>query len=581
MAKPANGEGLTRRSFITGAGVTVAAVASGALVGCASGSGSSNSTSETTATADGLTSEITGQKWAFEIAPDSIPDNEIANTVENDVVVIGAGTSGLVTAAHLLEEGIGVTIIAQSPSPVGRGGSIFVMGSKLMDEMGVSIDVPTAYKKMMGYHSFLIDQDKWWLHANRSREAMDWLIDTMTAGSSYGGNDLTPVLEAHYEDPEEIMSEYWGTHDFIGGPNAPTSTRENPQQDVVENLGAYCESMGGDPHYSVTAEYLIREDENTGRVTGVVAKEKDGSYTKYIGTKAVVLATGDFGQDVDMVHKYCPEWVWPISGGVYSGAGHKMGLWAGAAWQKTGMSAPMVFNFQYVMICSQVRAFQGLLLNKEGKRFSNEDNVLSHASLAALDQTDMASYAIWDTAYAANGPWGDDFYGGPSVAGENGENLIAAWDNFCATVGEKIQMNGAAFTIDMYKADSFEELAEKLDLPAEEVTASVERYNEFCAAESDEDYHKRTSLLMPITTPPYYICRCEPWFLVATGGLQTNLNMQVLDTEGEVIPGLYGVGTIVGDMYANCYSTHFPGHNLGGNCLTFGYVAAEAIAAGE
>lgn len=131
------------------------------------------------------------------------------------------------------------------------------------------------------------------------------------------------------------------------------------------------------------------------------------------------------------------------------------------------------------------------------------------------------------------------------------------------------------------RADTYEELAESLGLPVDEVVDSINRYNGMCAAGQDDGYHKRESLLLPITTPPYYICRCQPWFLTATGGLQTNLEMQVLNTEGNVVEGLYGVGTIVGDMYANCYSTHFPGHNLGGNRLTFGDVAAEAIVENE
>jgi len=572
------GEGLSRRSFLKGTIAAGATVATAGLVGCGS---AADADAAADAATTGLTADITNHKWAFEIPPALIADSEIVETIESDVVIIGGGTSGLVTAAHLAEQGIKVTLVAQSGTPVGRGGSIFAMGSRLMEEKGVSADIPKAYKKMMGYHSFLVDQNKWWLHANRSPEAMNWLIDLMTTGSSYGGADLTPVLEAHFEDEEGISSEYYGTHDFIGGPNAPESTRQNPQQDVVENLAAYAKSLGADLRYSTTAYQLVREDGGTGRVSAVIAMGTDQDYRKYVGTKAVVLATGDFGQNKDMVHKYCPDWVWDIPGGIYQGTGHQMALWAGAAWQRTGMSAPMVFNFQYCMITAQVRAFSGLVLNKEGVRFSNEDNVVSHGALACLGQTDRASYAVWDTAYAKTGPWGVDYFDGPSVAGENGEAMIAQWDGLCESVGEKIDMNGASFYIDCFKSDSIEELAQKLELPVEEVVASVEKYNSYCETGVDLDYHKRAGLLQPITTPPFYMCRCEPWFLVATGGLRTNASMQVLDATDTVIPGLYAVGTLVGDMYANCYSTHFPGHNLGGNCLTFGYVAAEYIAGNE
>ena len=556
---------IARRDFVKGTAGAAALVAASA-------------TGASMALADDATDVMTvekaeGAKWAFQVPPEPIPDDQIANTVENDVVVIGGGTAGLVAAARLLEQGVGVTLIAQSGIPVGRGGSTFVMGSKLMDEKGVHSDIAKAYKKMMGYHSFLVDQDKWWLHANRSEEAMNWLIDIMTTGSSYGGCDLTPVLEAHYEDPEDIVSEYWGTHDFIGGPNAPTSTRENPQQDVVENLAAYCTSLGGDLRFAVTGKQLVREDGGKGRVTAVIAEEDDG-YTKFVGTKAVVLATGDFGANDEMVHAYCPEWVWDIKGGVYEGTGHQMGLWVGAAWQKTKMAAPMLFNFQYVKICNQVRAFQGLLVNKEGKRFSNEDNVLSHAALAALGQTDHESFAIWDTEYAKTGPWGEDYYGGPSVAGENGEAMIAAWDDMVEHSGEPIAMNGASLAMDIYKGDSIEELAEKMGLPVDEVMATVERYNGYCDEGVDEDYGKPAELLMPVRQAPFYAVHIIIDVQVSIGSIATDRSFRALSEAGEPIEGLYVVGVEGAMLWANVYTMNIAG-GCNANNVYSGRVAAR------
>lgn len=572
---------LTRRDFVAGSAGAAALAVAGASVAMADEAASAVSDGEVSAASSSqyLTAETVEGKWAFQVPPEPISDDQIANTVENDVIVIGAGTSGLVTAAHLLEQGVGVTVIASSNGPVGRGGSIFAMGSKYMDEMGVSIDVPHAFKKILGYHSCMVDERKWWLHANRSPEAMNWLIDLMTSGSSYGGNDLTVVLENHYEDPEDIISEYWGTHDFIGGPNAPTSTRENPQQDVVNNLYAYCQSLGGDmDHFFVTAQQLVREDGGTGRVDAVIAEEEDGSYTKYVGKKAIVLATGDFGTNKDMIHAYCPQWIWDIDGGVYDGKGHQMALWVGAGWQKSKVCAPMLFSFQFNRITNATKAFTGLLLNKEGERFESEDNVFANGALAYLSQTDHEAYAIWDTAYAANYDFGYDYYGGPSMAGENGEKMIAHWDSLVESSGELISMNGASLSVDIWKCDTIEEAAEKAGLPVDKVVEQVERYNGFCETGVDEDFGKYSGHLHPVSTAPYYICRCTPWLLIIAGGLRTDLQMHILDENNEVIPGLYGVGTIVGDMYQNCYSTFFPGHNLGGNCLTFGYVAAEAIA---
>ena len=566
---------IDRRSFVAGTAGLAAAVGSAAVAP----SLAQADAAPTEAAATPLTSEIVEGQWAFQIPPAPIDDADIAQTVENDVIVIGGGTSGLVTAARLLEQGVGVTLIAESDGPVGRGGSIFAMNSKLMEEKGVSVDVPHAFKKMLGYHSCMVDEGKWWLHANRSPEAMNWLIDLMARGSEYGGADLMAVLENHYEDPEDIISEYYGTHDFIGGPNAPTSTRENPQQDVVENLPAYCASLGGDLHYGVSGKQLVREDDGQGRVSAVIAEEEDGTYTKYAGTRAVVLATGDFGRNTEMVHAYCPRWIWDIPGGVYEGTGHQMALWAGAAWQKNPQVAPMLFCFQFNKIANQNITFSGLMVNKEGKRYASEDNVFAHGSLAFLGQTDHNAWAIWDMNYAEATDWGLDYVDGPSLGGEAGEKRVAEWDSMCENIGELIPMNGMSMSVEIYKADTIDELAEKAGLPVDEVVATVERYNGFCEAGEDEDFHKMPQMLVPVSKPPYYICKCEPWFLIAAGGLRTNLQMQVIGTDEKPIEGLYAVGSIVGDMYANCYSTHFPGHNLGGNCLTFGYVAAEGIAA--
>ncbi len=297
-----NSPSMNRRSFLkgalaTGAVATAAVTGAGALAGCAAQpKGSADSTSK--GQADGAT------VYEFEIAPDPIPDSDIAETVDADVVVIGAGFSGLCCALSAAENGASVALLERMDHVSGRGGSIYAMNSKLTKEKGYECsieEIARRYKRMMGYHSYRVDGRKWMLHFNRSGEAMDWLIDRMTVGSSVGGYDLTPVMEHWYEDPENINGEFPGTHEFLDGPNGK-GPDDNPQQDVCDNMALYCEKEGVDIRYETEAKQLVKDGD---KVVGVVAKSGDG-YVRFNGKKGVVIATGDFGQNKEMLEEAHP-----------------------------------------------------------------------------------------------------------------------------------------------------------------------------------------------------------------------------------------------------------------------------------
>lgn len=556
---------VTRRQFLAGAGIAGLGAAGLGLTACAPQEGKAGALSETGE----------ARSWSWETPPEEVPAADIAEEVSTDVLIIGAGMSGLCTGLKAREDGAEVIILEAMDAVAGRGGSIFAMNSRFLKEKGYGIDIGQTYKKMMGYHSYRIDEAKWLLHAHKSGEAMDWLEDKMIHASRVGGNDLFPIMEQWYIDPEGINGEYPGTHEFLGGPNGK-SPRDNPQQDVVDNLAAYCEDAGVDIRYGTRALYLTKDE--SGRVTGCIA-QNGSSYTKYLGKNGVVLSTGDFGQDEEMIARYCPWAADAGPGGVFDGSGHKMALWAGAAWQNNGSSAPMIFCFQWINITNQVRAFQGLLVNDSGRRYTNEDNVLSHGSLAMMQQPNHRCYAIWDTAYATDADWGVQYVDGPPVFATPAD-CIAHWDSL-VSMGEIDQNGSGSMSMNMFKCDTLEELVEKLGLPVEETLAEIERYNDFCATGTDEDWHKRADLLFPVKEGPFYGAMCTPWQLTMTGGIRCNADMQVLTENNEVIPGLYCTGIMVGDMCTNCYSTHFPGHNLGGTCLTFGYLTGQRLAKGQ
>lgn len=561
---------VSRRAFLATAGIAGLGLAGAGLSSCAPSSSADSGSNGTASSADA------GEKaWSWQTPPEEIPESDIAETVETDVLIVGAGMSGLCTGLRARECGADVVILEKMEKVLGRGGSIFAMNSRFLKEKGYILDVGQAYKKMMGYHSYRVDEAKWMQHANRSGEAMDWLEEKMVNASSVGGNDLFPIMEQWYIDPEDINGEYPGTHEFLGGPNGK-SPRDNPQQDVVDNLAAYCADAGVDIRYKTEANYLVKDD--SGRVVGVVAKSGN-SYVKFVGKNGVVLSTGDFGTNEEMIACYCPWAADAGPGGVSDGYGHRMALWAGAAWQKNGSSAPMIFCFQWINITNQVRAFQGLLVNEHGKRYTNEDNVLSHGSLAMMQQPNHRCFALWDTAYATDADWGVQYVDGPPVFATP-DDCIAHWDSLVSS-GTIDQNGSGSMSMNMVKCDTLEELVDALGLPKEETLAEIERYNGFCEAGNDEDWHKRADLLFPVKQGPFYGAICTPWQLTMTGGIRCNVDLQVLNEQDEVIPGLYCTGIMVGDMYTNCYSTHFPGHNLGGTCLTFGYLTGERLAGGQ
>ncbi len=496
--------------------------------------------------------------YSFEVPPPPIPAHKIRETLTADVVVIGAGTSGLVCANAAAENGADVIVIASSAMPVGRGGSNHACNSRLLRKLGLDSNPAEEFKNEMKCHSYRIAQDKWWLWARKSGEAMDWLIDKMEAAG------YQSVIEMGNTDPEGILTMRPGSHSWLG---KGIKAAGQSQQHVVNTLAESALARGVQIFYNTTALQLVRGNHNTGSVRAVIAKAADDVCRAYEGRKGIVLATGDF-KDEEMVEKYCP-WVLPLvkaGGGIYNGDGHKMALWVGAAWQKTEPNAPILLGGAGPGT-QPYRAFTGLLVNKNAVRYGNEDSLRSFAGAAQMQQPESTIFAVWDSQYAEKAaPWipTGSYYGGPSEVPV--QSVIDGWE-------ENVRLGAIA------KADTLEALARKLRLPADALKATVDRYNRFCKTGKDEDFGKRPALLLPVERPPFYADSSRaPWLLNISGGLRTNIHMQVLDKNDQVIPGLYAVGTLVGDMYSNLYTFLQPGHNLGATCVTFGYLVGKQIA---
>lgn len=570
---------MDRRAFLKGGALSAAALAGTGLMAC---SPSSQPQSEAPANPDSLAAtsstgldKATGfdAPWAFEIAPDPIPEDAITETVENDIIVVGAGVAGLSVAAAASEAGGKVTLISASDMPLARGGSFHAFNSKALEANGIA----NSYEGILGWifqremmaATWDVNQRTWYKFVAHSEEAMNWLIDKIEgAGYRCVIENFVPGGEAAGVNRNVI-----GAHSFMGG-EIEVQGMGGPL--VTEVLEKCALDNGTEFNYGVIARQLVRENNNTGRVSAVIAQRQDGSYVKYVGKTAIVLATGDFSADHDMMAKYCPEALPYLNdidlenvnynamfefGGLMPGDGQKMGLWIGAAWQKCKRNAPMFFTGGPGAPSSPG---DGLLMESSGVRMGNEDvdnTFLVHQIRRAPGEE---LFGIWGSEAAVDGRWTKpEPYGSGTLSRDE---VIAAWES---CVEQNI----------MVKGNTIEEVIEQLGLPAEQARATVLRYNELAEAGADTDFYKRPELLCTIKEAPFYGMRYFGQdFLTVMGGLHTSENMEVLDEEDRVIEGLYNVGTMAGDIFGNLYTCLLPGFNLGCTCLTHSYLLGRALA---
>ena len=584
MENTAN-KGFSRRDFLKfGAVGAAGAAAAAGLAGCSSpksaqdsGAASGESTGGAVDSGDAVLKLTDSMpKWSFMVPPEPIPDDEIVETVENDIIVVGGGMSGFTTAVSAAENGAKVTLFSAASAPISRGGSNYARNSKVMEELGIEpFDPVPFYYHEMRAASFAIDQSKWMKGYNHSEEAMNWMIDIAREAG------LEVIMER--DNTFDMGPNY--AHAFsTEGDSTMVSTG---QQGAVEALEAKAKEYGVEIIYDTKAEQLIREEGAQGRVTGVVASKMNGDgYVKFVARKAVVLATGDFSNDKEMLAAYCPQ-VLPLVGyeqgeidyntsfnltGIYGGDGQKMGLWAGAAWQHAYPAAPMMQG-AWGGSHEPCGFHMGLNVNDNTERYQREDISSPYSSNHLLSQPNNEAWGIWTANYPQaildkGHEWytfGMD-YTLPSLTPEE---LVSMWD---AGVEDG----------SYYKADTLDDLASQLGLDADKLKAVVARYNELCDKGVDEDFYKNPDFMVRIDEAgPFYAARNYAMFMTVMGGLRTSVDMEVCDENDKPIPGLFNVGAMVGDMYANTYNFAIPGNSYGINCLTFGYLLGRDLAQGK
>ncbi|MDR0490250.1 MAG: FAD-binding protein [Oscillospiraceae bacterium] len=499
--------------------------------------------------------------YPWETPPPPIPESEIAETVDTEVVIVGGGISGLAAGARCAQLGLKVIVLEKTGGYVAHGAHLATVGSKVQRANGVFLDKTQFAREWMRTSGSRVNEDLLWIYVNRSEEAFDWLCEM-------GGDNIDPLLfGAYYRGP--VFTEYPGTHIIAKPPNS--KYRYKGALLVCEVCEDVIISNDGKVIRKTSAKQLEKKD---GRVTAVIAIGEDGKYRRFCGSRGIVLATGDIGSDRDMLEHFAPIGTIPnhdgyFPHGINTGDGHKMGRWAGGEFEPSPW-AVSVHLVAYGMYC-----FHFLHVNRQGNRYMNEDTWVQAKSIRTMMQENGDwAFSVFDA------DWIEDVSRTAPISGGQFADTMNAeygkpWLDYADDVKKDIERyieKGTCVT-----ADTLEELAVKMGVPPDNFAATVARYNEHYKNGADTDYGKRPEMLTSIDKPPYYALKFGPSLLNVFGGFITDTKLHVLGKDRKPVPGLYATGMIAGGLYGVDYPLLFSG-NSHGRCLTWALVIGDTLA---
>ena len=494
--------------------------------------------------------------YSWETPPGKIPESEIAETLEADAVIIGGGISGLAAGARCADQGIDCIMIDKNEKMTALAGQFAAVNTQCMADLGIHVDKKQLAADWLKVSGSRVEEELLWIFINRSAEGFEWML-------SLAGGNVYPRVYVGYKGP--MFNEYLATHHIYLKEGSAEYKYGGGGMLACEILEKAFLKNGGRLYRGTAAVYL--EKDADGRVVSCIAKCPDDKYRRYCGKKAVVLATGDCSDNREMLEAFCPIGTRPsrqIKRVGNTGDGQKMAYWAGAA-----LDNPEWAPTLHVLAFSGVQFFF-LHVNRLGKRFMNEDTWMQAKSVRCLMQPggDFA-FSVFDSKFLDEIGERWDILGGQGMTPhfmvgdefdrkgleEYIENLIAG-RNVRPDIREEAEVNG-------FRADTLEELAAKIDVPADNLAATVERYNKLVSMGDDTDFGKRAIMLTPIVKPPYYALKWGPSLLDIFGGALINSRLNVIGADSDPIPGLYAVGNAAGGMYAVDYPLLLNGNSYG------------------
>lgn len=621
-------EGMDRRSFLKGAAATaVAAGAAAALAGCAPKEPLSD-TSEAGAAGSGEPNPVKGYQsgidWLGQ-APE-IADSDVSATFDGDIVVCGGGNAGIQAALAAAEGGAKVHVLEMAGEEFRRvkGRDVGHVNSQWLIDQGFG-----PYNEGEIVNEFLMrcagrnNAEIVKRYVYNSGETFDHMIslvnwpDERIRPVNRSSQEISPadpssmyvpqaagVLDGPVDYPvsQGGFKSWAGTASVVGeishefGDESGIGENDYSRWDEIQQFSILqSQDLGAEWHYEQRAIKLITDE--AGAVTGVFAENNDGTYTRYNASKGVILCTGDFANNPDMLWALCGEisefadragkTVDDLAGeSTSTGDGQKMACWIGGEIEPLPRA---IMNYYWTGAPWGTVPY--LWLNSEGHRFMNEAET-NIAWASGLRQPLGPICTISDAKWFEVLKRGGIDLGAPN-AGRKDYVLEMKADVEAVEKGNPeggrvrdcVECERAPHIV--YKADTIEELLGFMGFSDEaiaEAAESVKKYNEMCKAGVDTEFNKEEKFLSPIDEPPFIGSffineRSKGVGLVTMSGLLTDRNLQVTGPEGKPIPGLWAAGNCLGGRYGVGYTTPIAGNSIG-MAITHGRVAGK-IATGQ
>ena len=489
------------------------------------------------------------------------------STVDADVVVVGAGGAGMTAAITAAAEGKSVVIL-ESQSMVGgnsvratggmnAGKTVYQDENEFGESAGVEKTLKTAAEKYADNETITAlaktVSEQWAAYQANPTGYFDSVelmeLDTMIGGKGINDPELVETLCANSADAIDWLDEHGITlHNVssFGGASVKRIHRPVNAEGKTVSVGSYmipllqenCEKAGVKMMLDTTATEILTDA--NGAAVGVKATGASGE-TVTVNAKAVVLASGGFGANLDMVVKYKPElkgFMTTNAPGI-QGQGIEMAQAIGAATVDMDQIQihPTVEANTAALITEGLRGDGAILINEEGQRFIDEVGTRDVVSAAEIAQTGSYSWLVVDQAMV------------------DASSVIQGYIKKGYTV----------------TGETYEELGKAMGVDAAAFAETMDKWNGYVETKNDPDFG-RTSFANPLNTAPYYAVKVTAGVHHTMGGLKINANTEVLNEKGEVIPGLFAAGEVTGGVHG--------ANRLGGNAVAdftvFGRIAGAA-----